>query len=1143
MVQKLSELRVRAAMDAGQYKAGMDQKVAADQAGAASSQRLSTSVTSSQQKISVAGSVVERLSRQYVDGYAATQRFETAIRQLGRGVETGNVPLGQAGTILDGINKKFGMTASAAQLAESGYTKLAATVEKANAVMAGQTNSAGAIDQRLNVKDDFGTVARAADIAAFGEELDRLEAKYNPLLSAQKQYAASIEEINRALKVGAIDEAAHTAALARAEAAYRQVRSGASQGVVASTDEASDGLRKLGQAAAALDGPLGGVASRFRSLGELIRQTNVSTVVMTLGLSGAVLAVKRFAVGFADTWSDLNARVGLAIGNMDNSAAALNRIATIARRTYSALDQTAESYIQNSTVLKELGKTTTQQLDYTEALNLAMVVSGAKGDRAAQVQESLARAMALGSLRGVELNTVIRTGGRVSEVLAEELGVTTNQLRRVGEQGKITASVIYNALTKRMETLRAEAEKMPATIGDALMIMRNSLMQTIGVFDQNNKLSESLATAIIGIADSMSVLVKAAVGVAAIFAGRLVAAYAGAAAAAIQYRFAVATGNAVVIGSATANEMRARSALEAAMADRTGAVSATAATAAQNAHVAALARTTLAARVSTIAMRGLQSVFAFFGGPVGLAFTAISVGLAVWATRATLATRAMESHRSIVEQIREAYERAGAASGNWADKIAKGTWLDATRNLQDFKTELQTVRNSVGKIPTFMARGDSSQLANINQVNDLIAKFRDGALSASDFRTAIDDLSRTDRSLAIGLGPALLAIAKNAAEVESKVQGAEAAIRAINGVMTDGDKKTLGLEPPPTAHLSEDDNAKKMREAFEQRLLQAQQRIELARLELSLEGQSVAVQEQARAAAEIRQSLEEEALRIYGNKEQYDRKHYLALVAEADQLNTINQRLKQAETLRGLRFEREQLGRSDIDQTVYSRMQSLGLLTDGKIVGAQNEMIAAEIRFNEQLSRSIEIQKEFASSFLHDMMAGKSATEALGNALSNLASKMLDNSLNMLFAGLSGGGFIKGGGGLFGGNILPGILHSGGIAGNDNYPRRSVPLAAFAGAPRYHNGGIAGASPFRPGEMPAILQKGEIVLPKGQAAGSGQGGSQRLDVRVSLDSDMLRAVVVDESGRQVAASQKRMAAALPSTIVDVVRQARNDRKI
>src|SRR5690606_30295415 len=129
-------------------------------------------------------------------------------------------------------------------------------------------------------------------------------------------------------------------------------------------------------------------------------------------------------------------------GSMEAGAKVMERIESIARRTYSDLSSTADSYLANATALRELGLTTEQALDYTEALNNAMVVSGAKAERAASVQNALSKAMGLGKLSGENLNTILSSGGRIAELLAEELGTTTVGLRKMGEEGRITSDVI-----------------------------------------------------------------------------------------------------------------------------------------------------------------------------------------------------------------------------------------------------------------------------------------------------------------------------------------------------------------------------------------------------------------------------------------------------------------------------------------------------------------------------------------------------------------------------------------------------------------------------------------------------------------------------------------------------------------------------
>lgn len=224
----------------------------------------------------------------------------------------------------------------------------------------------------------------------------------------------------------------------------------------------------------------------------------------------------------ADTWTDYSARVGLAIKSMDAAPAVMERIYQMAQRTYSAMDTTAESFIQNSNTLRELGKSTKEQLDYTEALNNALVVSGAKAQRAESIQNALAKAMAAGVLRGENLNTVIQQGGRVAEALADELGISTLELGKVGQQGKITGDIVYNALTKRLETLREEAEAMPATISDGFLQIRNALTRYVGQMDQASGVSGAFASGLVFVADHFDSIAAAAAVAGSMLLGRYV---------------------------------------------------------------------------------------------------------------------------------------------------------------------------------------------------------------------------------------------------------------------------------------------------------------------------------------------------------------------------------------------------------------------------------------------------------------------------------------------------------------------------------------------------------------------------------------------------------------------------------------------
>lgn len=225
-----------------------------------------------------------------------------------------------------------------------------------------------------------------------------------------------------------------------------------------------------------------------------------------------------------------------------------------------------------------------------------------------------------------------------------------------------------------------------------------------------------------------------------------------------------------------------------------------------------------------------------------------------------------------------------------------------------------------------------------------------------------------------------------------------------------------------------------------------------------------------------------------------------------------------------------------IQQQLLSEAQRAGLEITPEL-RAQIEGLAenyakassASDRLKDSQQKAVDAAKQFSGlgqevvgGFISDMRNGASAAEALSNALNKVLDKIIEIGLNSLF---SGGGLLGGGGGaggLLGGLLIPGILHKGGVAGSDGYGHgRSVSPSTFAGAKRYHTGGVAG---LQPGEVPAILQRGEVVLPRGTKMGGQQ--AVQVQVGVSVDNDgQLQAYVKSVSQQEVASASPKIVSA------------------
>lgn len=192
---------------------------------------------------------------------------------------------------------------------------------------------------------------------------------------------------------------------------------------------------------------------------------------------------------------------------------------------------------------------------------------------------------------------------------------------------------------------------------------------------------------------------------------------------------------------------------------------------------------------------------------------------------------------------------------------------------------------------------------------------------------------------------------------------------------------------------------------------------------------------------------------------------------------------------------------------------------------AETEMQAFWNNINKSAKETTEnAAKSGLSQFFMDIAEGaKSGTDAVRDFGRNFALSMAKVAADALAAwavmklvGLVGG---FGGGGAAPRTDAPNVqananvAHTGGIAGGA-LATRKVDMSLFNAAPRYHVGGIAG---LQPGEVPAILQRGEEVLtqkdPRHVANGGGQGGGVR--IINNIDPNLMHDYLSSSSGEQV----------------------------
>lgn len=241
-----------------------------------------------------------------------------------------------------------------------------------------------------------------------------------------------------------------------------------------------------------------------------------ATTRRLVGLLATMVSVRAF-INYSEAWNELVDRVELYTGSQREAQGVMKELSAIARRARAPIEQISETWLENVRALRDNGASTEDTLKFTESLNAALDLSAIRGQRAQSVMMALSRAMDMGELKGVNLNTIIQNGGMVAEALAEELGVTVGQLRDLGAEGKITGRVIQNALVNRVEKFRKEIDKGTVSLRDGLDNVRSKLMEFVGNVDRASGVSAFFGKMLLWVGDNIGLVAAALGGIGAVW--------------------------------------------------------------------------------------------------------------------------------------------------------------------------------------------------------------------------------------------------------------------------------------------------------------------------------------------------------------------------------------------------------------------------------------------------------------------------------------------------------------------------------------------------------------------------------------------------------------------------------------------------
>jgi len=265
----------------------------------------------------------------------------------------------------------------------------------------------------------------------------------------------------------------------------------------------SDGTRVVGKNISRI-GEKANIASRQ----IFIMRRAVQTLFAALGVRAGFRAVEQF--------TELNNKIKTVTSSTKELVAVRKKLLAISNESRTSLSATVQLYARTTRAVKKLGLSEAKRLRFTSLLTKEAIVGGATTIEATNAIRQLTQGMGAAGLKGEELRSVLEQLPTVGQRIADFLGVTQGELRKLGEEGQLTGEVVVAAMLAAEDSIEKAFGETTSTVGQAFEVFKNNFVEFAGTLDQVVGLSAGLAKALKLIGENLRLIVSLMAAVAAI---------------------------------------------------------------------------------------------------------------------------------------------------------------------------------------------------------------------------------------------------------------------------------------------------------------------------------------------------------------------------------------------------------------------------------------------------------------------------------------------------------------------------------------------------------------------------------------------------------------------------------------------------
>lgn len=270
-------------------------------------------------------------------------------------------------------------------------------------------------------------------------------------------------------------------------------------------------LAEVGTEATKTEGKLDRVTKKTDENGKAFGR--MASLAKTGAAALAIVAVTALAATAraGDQYTQSLGKINVATGNLKTSEAVYQTLYQNALKLGTGMDTSAGAFTRFSIAAGQIHATNEQVIKLVDTVQKAGIVGGGSMEEISAATQQLGQALASGRFQGDELRSVLENMPSLALELAKNLGVNIGQLRKMGEEGKLTSDKVFKALLASTDFINKKFADMPMTMARAWGIAKVATTGLLAEIDKqigSSKFFGNMVKNFAGAMEDMRVLVS-----------------------------------------------------------------------------------------------------------------------------------------------------------------------------------------------------------------------------------------------------------------------------------------------------------------------------------------------------------------------------------------------------------------------------------------------------------------------------------------------------------------------------------------------------------------------------------------------------------------------------------------------------------